>query len=112
MDTLLQEMGIRIMLRRKELELSQDDVAEMTGLTTQTISTAERGVKALRPENIVKLCSVLDVSPNYLLLGETSIMSPEVFTPRIAELTPKQRKHLETIVNSYLAAVSPDFVEE
>lgn len=60
MDTLLQEMGLRIMLRRKELALSQEDVAEMTGLTTQTISTAERGVKALRPENIVKLCSALE----------------------------------------------------
>jgi len=108
----LQKMGMRIMLRRKELRLSQDDVAEITGLTTQTISTAERGVKALRPENIVKLCSALGVSPNYLLLGEATMVSPEVFPARIASLTPKQRLYLENIVDSYLAAVLLDLDEE
>lgn len=112
MDTLLQEMGLRIMLRRKELDLSQEDVAEMTGLTTQTISTAERGVKALRPENIVKLCSVLEVSPNYLLLGENTRIPSDVFPTKIAKLTQKQRKYLESIVENYLAAVLPEHGEE
>lgn len=108
----MQKMGMRIMLRRKELKLSQDDVAEITGLTTQTISTAERGVKALRPENIVKLCSALGVSPNYLLLGEATMVSPEVVPARIARLTPDQRQYLENIVDSYLAAVLLDATEE
>lgn len=112
MDTLLQEMGLRIMLRRKELALSQEDVAEMTGLTTQTISTAERGVKALRPENIVKLCSALEISPNYLLLGENLLIAPDAFPTRIAKLTPKQRQYLESIVESYLAAVLSAHDEE
>lgn len=111
MITLLQKMGMRIMLRRKELKLSQDDVAEITGLTTQTISTAERGVKALRPENIVKLCAALEITPNYLLLGEATTVSPELFSPRIAKLTPSQRQYLECIIDNYLAAVLLDEFE-
>lgn len=41
-------------------------------MTTQTISTAETGKEALRPENIVKLYTVLEISTDYLLLGKVS----------------------------------------
>ena len=56
MDDLLREMGKRISMRRKQLSLTQEELAEKAGLTSQTISTAETGSKALRPANIVKLC--------------------------------------------------------
>lgn len=52
MDKLVQEMGKRISARRKELRLTQEELAEKAGLTSQTISTAETGSKALRPENL------------------------------------------------------------
>lgn len=101
----LEEMGARILRRRKELGLSQDMVAELAGLTTQTISTAERGVKALRPENIVKLCAVLDVTPNYLLLGEMGLLA-ESDVLRMERLTPTQRICLDVIIDNYLTAVT------
>lgn len=106
MDDFLQRMGTRIMLRRKELKLSQEAVAEKAGVTPQTISTAERGTKALRPENIVKICSALDLSPNYVLLGEISFMSSDERSSKIAKLTPLQMQYLERIVDNYVAAVA------
>ena len=48
MDDLLHEMGKRISARRKELRWTQEVLAEKAGLTSQTISTAETGTKALR----------------------------------------------------------------
>lgn len=70
MDDLLTQMGKRIYSRRKQLRLNQEQLAERANLTPQTISSAELGQKALRPENIIKICSALDISTDYLLLGK------------------------------------------
>lgn len=112
MNEFLKAMGTRIMTRRKELGLTQEQVAELANFTAQTVSTAERGEKALRPENIVKLCTVLDVSPNYLLLGEAANVQTSSFPARIAKLSPKQRQFLDCIIESYPAAISLNDEEE
>lgn len=66
------EMGKRIVVRRKQLNISQENLSEQTGLSVQAISTAERGTKALRPENLLKISRILGVSADYLLSGETT----------------------------------------
>lgn len=66
------EMGKRIVARRKQLNISQENLSEQTGLSVQAISTAERGTKALRPENLLKISRILGVSADYLLSGETT----------------------------------------
>lgn len=52
--------------------MSQEALAEQTGLSVQAISTAERGTKALRPDNLLKISRTLGVSADYLLSGETT----------------------------------------
>jgi len=59
MDNLLEQMGKRLTMRRKQLGLTQEILSERAEPTIQTIYTAEDGKKALRPENIVKLCGAL-----------------------------------------------------
>ena len=54
MDDLLKQIGTRIFNRRKQLRLTQEELAELASITPQTISSAELGKKALRPENIIK----------------------------------------------------------
>ena len=105
MDMLIQ-MGQRLSARRKQLGLSQESVAERTDLTTQTISTAVTGSKALRPENIVKICDVLGISTEYALRGS---IAPEDITPlfvRMSELPPQQFRRLENIILNYIEAVT------
>lgn len=70
METLHIEMGQRISKLRNEKRMTQEELATITGLSTQTISTAENGRKALRPENIVKLSQALGVTTDYLLTGK------------------------------------------
>lgn len=73
MDTiLLEQMGTRIFERRKQLRLTQEELAEAAGITPQTVSTAELGKKAMRPENIIKVCSALEISTDYLLMGKVA----------------------------------------
>ncbi len=66
------KMGKRIVACRKQLNISQEYLAEQTGLSVQAVSTAERGTKALRPENLLKISRTLGVSADYLLSGETT----------------------------------------
>ena len=106
MEDLLVEMGQRLVARRKQLRLKQDEVAEMADLTTQTISTAETGKKALRPENIVKLWEVLDISADYLLFDQISDRDISILSEKVSALTPEQYRHLEDIITSFIAAVS------
>lgn len=106
LDDFLRKMGTRILMRRKELELTQERVAEQAGLTIQTVSSAERGVKALRPENIVRISEALHVTPDYLLLGVGVRDSLEALSDKIDRLTPQQRYYLERIVESYILGVS------
>lgn len=106
MNDLLKEMGNRLASRRRTLNFTQDQVAEMAGVTTQTISSAERGTKALRPENIVKICNVLGISPNYLLLGSDSLLLEEVCSSGLSKLTPQQRHCLDEVVRLILVLLS------
>ena len=66
------QMGKRVSARRKALALTQEQLAEKMNVSIQMISNLELGKKAIRPENIVKLCSVLDISADYLLTGNNT----------------------------------------
>ena len=105
MDNLLDQIGKRILERRKQLRLTQEEVADRAGVTAQTISTAELGKKALRPENIIKLCSALDISTDYLLLGTINEKDRALLSMKVSQLTPAQYKHLEDIIDSYIASI-------
>ena len=66
----LQEIGQRIIERRKQLGLTQEALAEKGEMTTQFVSYAESGKRAMRPENLLKISSALGVSADYLLTGD------------------------------------------
>ena len=53
MENLLKDMGKRIFDRRKQLNMTQETLAELAHVTPQTISTAELGQKARSEERRV-----------------------------------------------------------
>ena len=105
MDDLLIQIGKRILDRRKQLAWTQEELAENAEVTSQTVSTAELGKKALRPENIIRISIALGVSTDYILRGIVTDADYAVFNQKCSVLTPKQYRHLEDIVDSYIAAV-------
>ena len=58
-ELLLQQIGKRIIERRKKLGLTQEALAEKGDMTTQFVSYAESGKRAMRPENLLKISSAL-----------------------------------------------------
>ncbi len=95
----LQKMGKRIMDRRKKLGMTQEALAEKADLTTQFVSYAESGKRAMRPENLLKIAQVLQVSADYLLTGEIIDRDILFLAQKLSTLTPQQFRIFENILD-------------
>ena len=70
----MQSLSDRIKLRRSELNLTQAELAELSGTKQQTIQQVESGLTK-RPRNLVELAMALQCEPGWLLFGEDSSKS-------------------------------------
>ena len=95
----LQEIGKRIMDRRKKLGLTQEALAEKGDVTTQFVSYTESGKRAMRPENLLKISSALEVSADYLLTGEIIDKDLLILSDKLRRLTPSQVRTVEAIID-------------
>lgn len=91
------DIGERLRARRIELGFKQEVLAEQLDVSTQTISYTEGGRKGLKLENFINLCSILDVSTDYIITGRepASVMLSE-----LDELTPEQAEYVRSILKS------------
>ncbi len=96
------QMGQRVSLRRKELGLTQEQTAERMNVSLQTVSCVELGKKAIRPENLAKLCLVLDTSADYLLLGRATAGRVDRNSKKLSALNEGQLQVVETLVDHFL----------
>jgi len=99
-EQLLKDMGKRISDRRKQLRLTQDELAEKMDVTPQMISTAELGKKAIRPENLLKLSEALEVSTDYILSGFIADKDVVLIAQKLRCLSPAQFRIAEEILNN------------
>ena len=86
----LREMGQRIMVRRKALQLTQEELAERLGVSTQMISNLELGKKAIRPENLARVCEILRVSADFILTGMDARTKVNEVAEKLLQLTDGQ----------------------
>lgn len=100
----LQEIGKRLVSTRKAKGYTQEQLAHSAGLSIKMISTAENGHKAMRPENIIKICECLSISTDYLLCGESAKLSALTEYDKIKQLSPKQKEALSKIIADFLSA--------
>ena len=97
-DNFLNNMGTRISQRRKELHLTQEQLAEQMGVSLQTISCIELGKKAIRPENLANLCTCLDISSDYILYGKRDESHMNELIKKISMLTQKEYESIQSLV--------------
>ena len=73
MDSYKAPMGKRIKKRRTELGYTQQQLAEILGISQKHLGEVERGIAGLSMENLLELCKTLGVDLNYLVMGETML---------------------------------------
>lgn len=95
----LKEIGLRIAQRRKQLGLTQEALAEKGDMTAQFVSYAEAGKRGMRPENLIKLASALEVSADYLLTGDIVDKDLLMLAHKLRRLTPGQVRIVENVID-------------
>lgn len=95
----MEEVGQRIMERRKRMGLTQEALAELCDTTTQFISYAEAGKRAMRPENLLRLANALNVSTDYLLTGDIVDKDLLLLSEKLRCLSPAQLRTVEAIID-------------
>lgn len=95
----LKEMGQRIMLRRKALRMTQEELAEQLSVSTQMISNLELGKKAIRPENLAKVCSVLRLSADYILFGTITKTPVDSVAEKLLQLNAEELQMVNDMIN-------------
>ena len=95
----LKEMGKRIMVRRKSLRMTQEELAEELGVSTQMISNLELGKKAIRPENLAKVCSVLNLSADFILTGANTQSPVDEVAEKLIQLTAEELQMVSDMID-------------
>lgn len=98
------QMGLRIKTRRKELKLTQNDVAERIGVSNNHISALERGIVVPSLEVLSDICDVLNCSPDYLLLGNMHAYSQATsISEKLQLCSERDLKIIDTIVEKMIS---------
>lgn len=88
---LLEGIGRRIQQRRKQQGFTQEQLADMMNVSIQMISNLERGNKAIRIDNLIKLSRILNISTDYILTGEKPAGDAAGLSARIEQLSERDR---------------------
>ena len=108
----LYEIGSRIRSLRQSQNLSQDDLARMAGYTSRSsINKIEKGLVDLPQSKISLIAAALNVSPSYLLYGESDNKnapaennlseSERVWIELYRKLSPEVRETFVTLVEKF-----------
>lgn len=86
----LLSFGSRIRKRREELLISKKELAEKLGITSKFMDDIESGARGVSLKNLVLLSQILEISTDYLLFGNGSKASKQVFN-NILESCPQAK---------------------
>lgn len=104
-------IGKRVKQCRERLGISQEELAEKTGLTANYISTVERGMSFPRCEKLIILLNGLEVSADAIfcdvLEHSTSYKSSEL-SEKLASLSPQAQKRILQMVELMIQQETAD----
>ena len=96
-------IGKRIQSRRKQQGFTQEQLADMMDVSIQMISNLERGNKAIRIDNLIKLSQILSISTDYILTGKENADDISALAFSVAQLSEKERKMIGFLVEFCLS---------
>ena len=71
-------LGEKIKSRRRELKLTQQELAKALGVTSQHISAIEQDKRAPSLTSLARIAEELGVSVDYLITGKDSIITDAI----------------------------------
>lgn len=65
------KLGERIAKRRKQINIKQNVLADQLNISNNYLSSIERGKEKPSLEILIKICNALNITPDYLIMGNT-----------------------------------------
>ena len=107
----LKAVGQRIQQARRNKNLTQEQLAEMVGLSPTHISVIERGAKPTKITNFVAIANALGVSADTLLvdvLENTARTESNMIYDELATLPPKQQSLVLKLLRGIVKELQTD----
>ena len=95
-------IGLRIMQRRKQLSITQSELAEKLDISDSQMSNLERGKHFPKIANLIKLCGVLDCNADYFFSGILKNSVAENIVDMLSALTIEEQKIVLLLIDSYI----------
>lgn len=95
-------IGKRIKEKRKQINLTQEQLAEKIGVTVGYVSQCERGISKINLEKLSEICDVLNCDLSYFVTGSTVESSQylnDEFYEKYSNLSAVQKKQILSIID-------------
>ena len=104
----MHEIGNKLYFFRKRMGMTQAEVAEAAGLSDRTYADIERGTVNMRTETVLRICSVLHITPDEILTAEESNLSLQQnqLFDRLKACSPKDRETALRLLAVYLKSLA------
>jgi len=103
-------IGTNVRAARMRADLTQEKMSEMIGVTPQYLSDLERGLVGTSVPTLVKICTELNVSADFILFGreDGTDAASSTLIEKIQRLPKYKADMVETSVNILLEAMDMD----
>ncbi len=100
------QIGLRVKQAREAAGLTQERLSELLDVTAQYLSGVERGAVGLSVPVLIRLCSVLLVSCDFILTGDAESSDVTSITARLSRLPSEHIRNAEEILNRYIEGIA------
>ena len=100
------EVGRRVRQAREAAGLTQERFAELIGVSPQNVSCVERGLAGVSLTVLRRMCEILHVSSDFLLMGECAGNNADAIAHRLEKLPPEQFRVVRDVINSVLELIA------
>ncbi len=99
-------VGANIKREREKAGYTQEQFSEMLGIGPKSLSSVERGIVGVSLTTLLKICEILHVSTNVILLEQTRKNDLEGILTQLEQLTPDQFDVASEMIRTLLKAFS------
>ena len=99
------EIVKRIRMCRESLGYSREALAEKADLSNSFLGTIELGSGSFTAESLIKLCSALGVSADYILFGRNTTDNLSTIHAMLSALEPEYIPYVEQMLNLYIKSL-------
>lgn len=100
------EIGNRIRTKREYLGYTREALAEKVDLSARFVADIECGIKGMSFNTLIKMCSVLHVTTDYIILGKSEDTDNSKIVDAFKNVDEKYIPYAEELLKVFIRSIS------